>query len=338
MAITTDFDFICAKVRGMRSMLYERDQLRHLTAKTKLQDLFSELMPGKNFKNHLQFEKSLVVEHVRVLDEIRKFLKGANHELFSWLLRRYQIENIKVMLRGWIAGEKPRSLAALMVDIPPPYALPFEEMMAAGDIDAFLSLIPEKTLAEGAKKGIFYYNEKEKGFYIEAGLDCAYFMTLTDKLSYVRTVHRRNIEKLISTEITIYNLVFVLRAKFNYALPPDTVKNFIVTRKSLLSQDALQSIYELGALEEMLKYVPKNLLREEDFDLREISGVEKALWRTMYRISNRQFYLSILDMGEIVSFYYIKRIELLNLIKIAEAIRYGLSSRDIEKRLITLSN
>jgi len=338
MATSTDFDFICAKVRGMRSKLYESSRLLQLSDKKNLQELFSEVAPGKTFKNHLQFEKELVAEHVRTLDGIRKFLKGANYDFFSWLLRRYQVENIKVILRGWIAREKSSSVSELIVRMPPPYELPFEEMTASEDIDTFLDLIPEKTLAEGAKKGTFYYRRKEKGFYIEAGLDYAYFTALAEKISVFRKMQRQNIEKLVATEITIYNLVFVLRARINYALGWNNVKEFIVTQKSLLGEAALQSMYEAGGLEEMLRRIPKRMTGEEAHYFRDISEVEGALWRTMYRIANRRFYLSVLDMGAIAGFYYIKRIELLNLIKITEAVRYGVPARDAGKNLITISD
>jgi vacuolar-type H+-ATPase subunit C/Vma6 len=338
MAITTDFDFICAKVRGMRSKLYEREGLARLSAKKRLQDLFTAVLPGETFTNHLQFERNLVADHLETLDGIRQFLEGTNHDFFSWLLRRYQVENAKVLLRGWTAREKAEAVRQHVVQTPPEYALPYEEMMAAEDIRTFLSLLPEKGLAKGAAKGIFYFNEKGKGFYVEAGLDQAYFATLAEKSSRLGHFHRPGVERLIATEIAIYNLIFVLRAKLNYALPWDTVREFIVLHKGVLNEAALETMYSLGALGEMLKHVPKAMLpQEEGQTLDDVSDIENALWRAMYWKANRQFYRSILDMGEIVSFCYIKRIELLNLIKITEAIRYGLSAQEMEQNLVTLA-
>ena len=338
MAIMTDFDFICAKIRGMRSKLYEHERLRRLTGKENLQQLFEEVSPQMSFKNHLQFEQNLVAGHIRVLDEILKFTRGANFAFFEWLLRRYQVENIKVVLRCWISRENMQAVASHIVPMPEIYALPLQEMFACNDILTFLSLIPERRLAEGARKGIFYFSEKEKGFFIEAGLDCAYYTTLAEYLSLLGRTHRAGCENLISGEITLYNLMFVLRSKLHYDLPWETIRDFIIRRASALSFETLYSIYTPGNLSDMVSSVPKSVLRETDFHPRDVLDVEKRLWADMYRKANRQFYHSLFDMGSLIAFYYIKRIELLNLIKITEALRYGLGAADTEKTLIRLSN
>jgi len=58
------------------------------------------------------------------------------------------------------------------------------------------------------------------------------------------------------------------------------------------------------------------------------------MWENLYRAANRRYYSCVLDFGAIAAFYYIKRVELRNLIKISEYIRYGEHGGAIRKQLI----
>ncbi len=58
------------------------------------------------------------------------------------------------------------------------------------------------------------------------------------------------------------------------------------------------------------------------------------MWRSLYLKANRWYYRSVLDFGAVAAFYYIKRIELANLIQISEHVRYGERGDAIRSKLI----
>ncbi len=57
--------------------------------------------------------------------------------------------------------------------------------------------------------------------------------------------------------------------------------------------------------------------------------LEQELWMQVFRIANNLFYKSILDFTGLVAFTYIKRMELLNLLRVVDCLRYAMTAEDI---------
>ena len=102
---TVCFDFINAKVRGKRSKLFESHRLRSLAECRTLPDLFRRVYPSRGFTNHLDFERLLLSDHIRHLDKVSRYLSGRVSDLFQWLMVRYQLENLKVVVRVFMSKE-----------------------------------------------------------------------------------------------------------------------------------------------------------------------------------------------------------------------------------------
>jgi vacuolar-type H+-ATPase subunit C/Vma6 len=85
----------------------------------------------------------------------------------------------------------------------------------------------------------------------------------------------------------------------------------------------------------MVARIPGDLLPRGPLpELRTIADLERVLWERALQRANTQFYQSVGDLGAAVAFYAIKRVELANLFRVIEGVRYGMEPDAIRQGLI----
>ena len=120
----TNVDLIYAKAHARRAAMHEKERLARLCELRGLSNLVAEIFPEEGIEGHRQFQKRLTEDHLSQLTWILNYLGGRSHELFLWLLRRYRIENLKVIFRGFHARRGPKEVARYLIATPDDLAFP----------------------------------------------------------------------------------------------------------------------------------------------------------------------------------------------------------------------
>ena len=330
-----DTEFIVAKVRGMRGKLYEGKRLAQLCSLPDAEDLAAILAPDELIGDSIALQRHLTTRHVESLHKILPHLDGREAELFLWMLRRYQVENLKVICRCWAAKSEKPVLSAYTVPLPDEFALPTEQLMKCADLEELIARMPVASLREGAMLGLGDFEESGRLFFVEAGIDKAYFTELRDLAERTGGPGRSAVQHLVSLELDIYNVMLVLRSLFNYSIGFNKIRVFLAPSGAQVRASALAEIRSAPDIDAAARLVPPALVGTEAGPL---SGdqVETAMWRNLYRVANRHYYGCVLDFGAVAAFYYIKRVELGNLIRISECVRYAEPADAIRDKLIEL--
>ena len=330
-----NLDFIVAKARGMRGQIHEGPRLLALCELPNIRDLAAALAPGRPIGDTIGLQRHLTAEHVASLHTILNHLDGWEARLFLAMLRRYQAENLKVILRCWAAKSDESLLAAYTVDVPASLALPAQDLMKSPDLETLIGRVPVNMLREGAFLGLAEFEESGRMFFVEAGIDKACFAELGRAADEARGEARDAVLGLVNLELDIYNVMLVLRGLFNYSLNFNKLRLFLAPFGDHAGMNVLEDIRGAATLDAAALRVPAELLEPGGAPLTGDS-VETAMWRRLYHAAHRQYYASVLDFGAVAAFHYIKRIELRNLIRISEHIRYGERGAAIRDNLIGL--
>ncbi len=332
----TNLDFIVAKVRGMRGKLHEGARLMPLCSQPTLRDLAAALAPDQPIGDALGLQRHLTAEHVASLHHLFRVLDGWEADVFLAILRRYQAENLKVILRCWTAKSDEPTLAAVTVDLPPPLALPARQLMSAPDLETLIDRVPVPSLREGALLGLGEYEESGRLFFVEAGIDRACFGRLHEAASRGPRSAGDAVLELVALELDIYNVMLVLRGVFSYGLNFNKLRAVLAPFGRRVGASELDTLRHADGLDEAAALVPVALAGPGE-EPRSAEELEAAMWRNLYRIANRRYYELVLDFGAVVAFAYIKRIELRNLIAISEHVRHGEPGAAIFGKLIRLA-
>jgi len=322
-----------AKIRAMRSSMFEGPRLLALERARNLPDLAQKLGLGELAVGHLRLEALLTNRHIADLNRIASLLEGARDHLFRWLLARYQVENLKVVLRFWAAGEPMERLSGLLVEVPGVQPLPVEALAESRGLGGFIRQVPEPIFVAGLSEGLAYWEAEGRTFLAEAGLDAAYFRELVLRHNGLAKGDREPITPLLAADIDAYNVFLIGRAQLNYHLQLEDVAPFIVAGGRIGHSALLTARCEtVSDLVESLRLGAA--LRLPDTGVGSLPDLEDAMALRLYRLANRRYYQSMLDLGALVAFYYLKRTELANLIRVVEGLRYEVPWPELLRRLM----
>ena len=327
---TLSGDFINAKVRGMRSKLLEAERLLALTDARTLPELMRRIRPNQPFEGSLAFERDLLRDTIRDLDMVARYLSGDTYHLFEWMMVRYQVENLKVALRFFLAGENRASAQALMAPVPNWLALPLDELFQATDLKRFVAAVPRKELREALEEQLAA-ERKPDVFQLDSALDGAWLARTTELVLPLGDIVRR----MVGYDVDARNALLVLRAKFNYGRSFADVEPFLAHPPHLVNSDLFQKLTEAPDLAQALQRLPAVLLPDDlRPSVRTLSQLEDAFQVQQYRLALRSFAESVLDVAIVIAYYYLKNAELANLIRLTEAVRHSMPREEIDQTLI----
>jgi V/A-type H+-transporting ATPase subunit C len=108
---------------------------------------------------------------------LARFLPRASRELFAWYNRRFEIENLKIILRAvHYQADRRRALAALIPLRPARW--PWEALLEAESVDAVIDRVRESSYRRPLENAVERYRKERRLFYLEVALDLFYFQKL----------------------------------------------------------------------------------------------------------------------------------------------------------------
>ena len=333
MILTGDFDFLQAKVHALRSRLYELDRLDKLCDLRTVAQLCHRLEPRAAVVGHHELQRRLLADHLATLDVLRQHLPRRLTPFATWMLRRFQLENLKVVLRARRTRQPFERVEPFLAPVPADLAMPWPALLKASSLADFLLIVPVPEFRKAGEQGAVHHAETGETFLVELAMEAAYYEGLLERLARLPSRHRRGCQDLVHLETHAHTLLCLFRVKLNYGLPLDEAGRFFVVAEP--SPLPLERLYDYPAFDDMLERVPRRFLpREGAGGIRTVADLERALWARILQVANRQFYRSVADLGAIVAFYAIKRVELANLYRVIEGVRYGMAPAAIRAGLI----
>jgi len=333
ISITGDFDFLQAKIHGLRSRVYESARLDDLCGLRTIAQLWHRLYPESEAADHHALQRRLLADHVDTLQTICLHLPERLAPLLAWMTRRYQVENLKVLLRAWKSHTPYARVEPFLAPLRAEFDLPARALLKATSLADFLLLIPLEEFRAAAQRHAAEQIENDDTFFLETAFDAAYYQRLLDEQRRLPGEHRRSTERLIDFEVVTYNLLCLFRLKLNYGLPFDQVRPFLVSQ--VPHPVRLERIYDFPHFADMAARIPSRFLPAElAGKVSNVADLERALWAQGLRLANRQFYRATGLLAGVVGFFIIKRVELANLIRVVEGVRYGLGPGAIRQGVV----
>lgn len=326
----TNIDTIYAKIRARRAAIREKGRLLGLCSLKGLPNLAAEIYPEQGIQSPQQFQKRLTDDHVADLTWIGDFLGEPEHGFFLWLMKRYQVENIKVLFRGFHARLGLSEVIPYLVKMPVIFELPAERMITARDAAAFAETVSDARVRELVEAGVSAYRKKAKPFYFDTVVDREYFtrlLSLADDLSLGPGA------KLIALDADIYLAMMAIRLKTTYRIEFDEVAPLLHV-PGALPPATLKKVYSAESVTAAVQALPKKFGAALGERFATPEDIERAMITYFHARAEATLITSGITMAVVVAFYYLKRIELANLIRLVEGYRYGLSAAELKRTLV----
>ncbi len=335
-ALGTPFEFLNAKLRGRRALIYAGERLRQLTSADSPAELADRLYRRHDVRSAEELERRLSAECAAELASLLPYLEGAYRALHAALLDFWRVENLKVLLR--LLGRTTEVDPELyLIELPPALALPAGALSEAESAREFVERIPLAAVKQSALAALAAYRETGQRARLEMALDRGYWRGVWDAVEALPARRAARCVEPVRREAEAMRLLGTLRAAGTYDMAWEEWVDLLPPGGERAPTAALRQVHARPTVEfarERLPWVDAALRRHvppgEPADLWRL---EEALWHEVARAADRQYYRRMSGPAVLVSYYYLKREELRHLLGITQMVRYGKGEREFSEYL-----
>jgi V/A-type H+-transporting ATPase subunit C len=217
-----DYGYTNARIRGMRSRLLSKDFLDELAGQPDLQHLIQELSETEygpfleettiKGRDALAVDEALKNNMVHEFQKILNFLHEEAHHILTTILGRWDVFNIKTVLRGKHMHLSAEQIAEGLLPVGSLNQIDLEALAMQDDVRAVVDTAMTWGLPFGSalRRGYTKFAETGELSALELEVDRYYTSWAIDRLSRNRQNYQLA-RKIVAMQIDTLNLVMVLR-------------------------------------------------------------------------------------------------------------------------------
>lgn len=271
------------------------------------------------------------------------FLRGAAGRLIDRLWRKFEVDNLVIVLRAHHGSETGRRDGVSLVDLGPASRLDWQELGNARSvavvIDRILSGPLRLEYGRALQNGLNEYRRRSAVFLLEISLQLDYYRKLWRNVELLLGRDRRAARRLIGTMIDFRNLHWAYRYRIFFDMAPESVLSYTLPQGGRVDVEVIRRIATGAPLKEILaelwgRTLP-GLERLEEMDDREaVVELEVVFRRFLYREAGRMLLGYPLHLGAVLAYVVLLEAEVDDLIAVLEARLIGWPAERIRPRLI----
>lgn len=339
--MVNDLDYLAARFHGRRSRVAEAERLDALCRLRTIPELTRAVFPQAEFQTCAEFQRGALEDLLLELSHSPRYLDAVGSDLLAWMLVRFQVENIKVLLRGFTDHTPLEEVREHLVSLPEALVLEAPALLAAETLERFVDRLPMGMPRKALRAALGTYRDLPRPFFLEAALDRGYFQELLDRAGRLSGEDKDVVTPIIDQEVNAFQLMLAVRGRFSYGLTPELLLPLhirwcgIPTERfnaMLVASDLrMAATFALGRAIDAL---PTEHEPGETSVALDAAELEALAWKRFLRLANRAFRRSHMGLGAFIGYVGIRRVEVANLITLSEGIRAGVAPEVIRARLI----
>lgn len=195
----------------------------------------------------------------QILDETRVLIRplsGPARAFLSFWTARFEISNVKTLLRSKLTGERPAAVLARLTPMGAFGRLDNPDLAHAEDVGELLRRLEAGPYAGIVRHARRAFGQNPDPFILDAALDHGYYEGLVLRAQPLEDSEGMPFRTLMAQLIDRINLVWLLRYRFNYKLPPAQVYYLLVGSRYSLSSARLRELAALESLDAILAALP----------------------------------------------------------------------------------
>jgi V/A-type H+-transporting ATPase subunit C len=215
-----------------------------------------QLAAGFDSLDHRSLEQRIIAEVLEETKVLIRPLSGNERNFLIFWTERFEVSNVKTLLRGKMTGERPAALLNRLTPMGAFGRLDTQDLAHAEDVSELLRRLeigPYSGIVRHARRA---FEESHDPFILDAALDRGYYEGLAHRAQPLENAAGASFRRLMGTLIDRVNLVWLLRYRFNYNLPPAQVYFLLVSSHYGLPSTRLRDLAALGSLRAILDSLP----------------------------------------------------------------------------------
>ena len=347
------YSAVNSKIHALKSNLLTEDNYRELIGMRSIsgiarnlseKDAYSELFKKVDPETIHRRDLELLIRNkiIDVLNKFRNFFHGPEREIVLLLLKKYEIENLKLAIRNALTEAKGdvRDLSTKFYNLGSFAEINPQSIALCKNTDEVLD----------ALQGTVYYAEikhiletgtkstKNSVYILETSLDKWYISTMKKNIQKLNSEEREGVLKNIGMYVDLANLEWILRAKKFYSVSAEELYNSLFHTGYRLKQDYLRMACDTKSVNEAIEFflgccyadIFKDLKDDNSFPFELSQRIQRYFFKFITTgVSSNEFTFS-----KLFEYLYLVEFECEDIILITEAVRYSMGKDEIPKYLI----
>lgn len=345
MANVRRFAGVNTKIRVLKGKMLKKSDYESLITKRSVKDVAEYLKNNTDYNKVLKdvdiakihrgdlevlFKKYIVINFEKILH----YFTGEYRVLFRILFIRYEIEDLKLYIRGLVRGEG-LELARKYVIYSGVYStINHDSLVTSKTIEGFIDNL----------KGTIYYDilkpfaDEERSkvtFYMEMALDRFYFRKIYETIKKLDKRDQLILAELFGKNVDLLNLEWIHRGLKHYNLSPEELINYTLSGGYSLKYKDIKDLCYSKDDDELINRMLDSRYgflfdNKETLDL----FMERRIERYLFFQFIYYYRKSHMNIVSSIAYMHLVEYEMRDIISITEAIRYDLDKDDVKKYLI----
>ena len=319
----------------MASQLLAPNQTEALISSTTEERILPLQAAGLFFLTDDQFDPEALEQHLTrlLLSEITILLRplsGASRALVLYWMRKFDLANLKLILRGKLSDENRASLQSQLVDLGRFALLPTESLLRTENTAELLRVLESTPFRPIAHSVFKIYSERQDLFALDASIEQAYFSGLQQHLEALEKSERDRLLPLVGGLIDQLNLSWLLRYRFTYGLAPAEAYYFTIPGGYALDSRQLRTFSQLNSVDEVIQQLPPSLATQLA-NKQKISQIERILDRMTLHVAQHLLHRTLFNLSKAIAYLHLRERQLSQIRGILKGIVLGLPEEIIRE-------
>jgi Archaeal/vacuolar-type H+-ATPase subunit C len=342
---TARYAAVNTKIRALEGkFLSDEDYLNLLSKKSvsgvaeylKNNTIYKDMLAGvdENSMHRSKLENLLKETHINSMEKIVHYFYYNYREFYKTLFIRYEIEDLKTILRAIKAEDRNMDLRDSCIYIGRYSKINKDALLASGSLQDFIENL----------KGTVYYDylhplikmdEDIELFHIMMVLDLAYFGIYYKNLKLISKSDREIIQDIQGVNVDLLNIQWIYRGLKFYNLSPEEIFNYTIAYgKEFLRTDIKDLCYSRDLNEFQNKVMNTKYSFLFDQENTKDAFMERRILRYQYFYLKKLRIKSGMDISSVILYSTLREYEVRDLITVIESIRYEMPFEEAKRFLI----
>lgn len=346
MGRVVDFAAVNTKIKAMEGFWLKKSQYKELVECNNLREALVYLRDktkyGETLKQYNieelhreQLEIILKKQYISNFNKLSHYLRDDYRKLLKVIFTRFEVEDIKVIIRGKFIGKRTEDLEQRISYRCSMSTINYDELLQADKVSQVIDKL----------KGTIYYKyiynlvdsiEKDGLFRIEMALDSVYFIQLRKFIKKLSKEDKEVVEKINGIQADLLNIQMIYRGLKYYKLPSEILFNYAVHDGCKLKKEDLKRLCYSKSVDDFYNRIKTTAYKDTFYSNNfEDHLLEKEMLVFLQKLYLRYKSDAKMNISVVLAYLELSLLECRNIISIVENKRYSQNSDEIIKYITT---
>jgi V/A-type H+-transporting ATPase subunit C len=261
-----------------------------------------------------------------------RFLPRRPGELMAWYNRRFEVENLKTVLRAVHYRLEPKRARASLIPLLSTRCR-WEELVESDSVAAVIDQIRGSTYAKPLQNAMERYQQEQRLFFLEIALDLFYFQKLVQLVDAQSGRDGDDAQRFLGHWVAVQNVLWAYRFRIHGRMTPEEIINYTLHNAFTGGLDTVRRI----ALGSPLAAEARRLgfqLSITGAEGEALTEIEILAARERFRRASVTIARPLFHLSGIVAYLWLLEEQVRDLTVIVEGKAAGLSGAEISPRLV----